>query len=143
MVNRGARTWGPRLCAAVLAAFLVTALLGACSSPDPHRFDKVNAVADELRLSPIGERYGTGNFSDAPITLFMVVAGPDAYQTVLQALAAASFKGTGTTFWERGSGKDQVTIFMGPLRPGDTYPMYKKGTRTVDTAAVGIQITNP
>jgi hypothetical protein len=149
MVNRGARPWGSRLCAAVLAAFLVTALLGACSSPDPHRYSEVNAVADELKLSSIGavileERYGTGNFSDDAPTLRIVIAGPDAYDRIQQALTAASFANIGTTTWKGAAGhNDPIRAFLAKLNPGDTYYVFgEKKSRTVDVVGAVILITS-
>ncbi len=58
--------------------------------------DKVNAVADSLRLGSIGTtvdkgRFGTGQFSDARPALIWVVSGAGVKATVEQALASAGY----------------------------------------------------
>jgi hypothetical protein len=129
-------------------ALLVTVSAAGCSGTDPHRYDKVNAVASELNVTSIGEvifeeRYGTGNFSDDHPTLYMVIAGPEAYADVQKALTASSFVQKGT-LWSGDVGHgDTVMIGVDQLKPGDTYYVHsEKKSRTIDIAAAVISITS-
>ncbi len=88
----------PVVGAALAGLVLVAAALalGGCSRPDPHVYDKVNAVADSLGLSSIGTkvyegRYGTGQFSDSRPTLIWVISGSGVKAEVDQALVRAGY----------------------------------------------------
>jgi hypothetical protein len=133
------------------SALVLTLLVAsaACSGAGAHTYGKVNAVADELRLSSIGvvvhqERFGTGKFSSDAPTLFMVISGSRADADVQQAYTTTNFTKDATGTWSRGSGHDLIMAYVDELKPGDTYPLFGADTTaTVDAASAAVKITNP
>jgi hypothetical protein len=135
-----------------LTVVLCTALaLAACSRPDPHAFDDVDAAARSIGVESLATldyqgRSGSGGFSDDRPTLVYVLSGDGVKQQVDQALTDAGFT-SGITDQPAGKpeswthGEDITLVSVVVLPAGATYQDAEQEEQTVERDSVLVELS--